>query len=562
MGVGTDELIGQVKKLLGGALMIPSIQRDYVWTRPQIPRLLDSLYKGYPVGSLLIWETTLEVPLKAAAVIQGKPLQGQPGVLLDGQQRLTSLAWGFSPPAAPSGGSRPDVRFNLRNEEFLNPSAPQRGDPYLVRVSDILADNAQYADILTKVGVLHDDPTYQTYYDRLSKVHKIRDYPIAVQTYASDDYEEVAEIFARVNTGGRRLSKGDLAMSAIAARWGDGRDRIKAFEVEIADNDFQLDREAMLRLMALMAGVGADSIHLLRPGMTGDKLRQAWLDTENALRVAIDFFKNAAHVPKSGLLTSPNLAVVPAYLLSQRRHKLEAGEEDEMRRFIYTAMAFSHYSNQVESKLEAEAKAIRELPAASLWEDLIRRASGTRSANSSITPADLEDKGSRSPLFNLLYIAALAAGAKDWWNNLALAGAPIGRGHSIEYHHIFPRAKMQGRYPASATDSIANLAFLSSLGNKRVGAKDPDAYLPTIDPAELECQWVPLDPSTWRIDSFPAFSLARRRLLAAQMNEMLGLPAFVEAAAQEAPLADEEPDATEVDEGTMQAMEDDDLWVP
>jgi hypothetical protein len=317
----------------------------------------------------------------------------------------------------------------------------------------------------------------------------------------------------------------------------------------------------MLRLMALMAGVGADSIRLLRPEMSGDKLRQAWIDTEDALRMAVDFFKNAAHVPKSGLLTSPNLAVVPAYLLSQRRHKLEAGEEDELRRFIYTAMAFSHYSNQVESKLEAEAKAIRELPAATLWDDLIRRASGTRSANSSITPADLEDKGSRSPLFNLLYVAALAAGAKDWWNNLALAGAPIGRGHNIEYHHIFPRARMQGRYPASVTDTIANLAFLSSLGNKRVGAKDPDTYLATIDPTELARQWVPLDPSIWRIESFPAFSVARRRLLAAQMNEMLGLPPFAESPGQEAPLADEEPDSTEVDEGTMQAMEEVDDWV-
>lgn len=561
MGVGTEELIGQVKRLLDGALMIPSIQRDYVWSRSQIPRLLDSLYKGYPVGSLLIWETNLAVPLKSAAVLQGTPLQGRPSVLLDGQQRLTSLAWVVRPAATPQGVKPPDVRFDLRSEVFLNPSATQRNDQLLVRVEEVLADGAQYAAILSNAGIDPIDPDFQTYYDRLSRVHRIRDYLIGVQTYASDDYEEVAEIFARVNTGGRRLSKGDLAMSAIAARWDDGLERIKSFQTELASYDFPLDREAILRLMATMAGVGADSIRLIKRDMTEDKLKQAWADTEEALRLAVDFFKGAAGIPKSGLLTSPNLAVVPAYLLFFRKQQLQPGEQEQLRRWIYTAMAFSHYSNQVESKLDAEAKAIREQPFNQLWDGMIKRASGPRSTNSSIAPADLEDKGNRSPLFNLLYIAALAAGAKDWWNNVALAGAPVGRGHKIEYHHVFPQAKTKSRYPASLRDSIANFAFLSAIGNKRVGAKDPAAYLAAIDTTELEKQWIPLDSALWALDKFPTFCAARRRLLVDQLNTMLGLPAFVAADAPEAPLDDEEPDAAELDEGSADTMTDeDDVW--
>lgn len=268
MGVGTDQLIGQVKKLLDGALMIPSIQRDYVWSRPQIPRLLDSLYKGYPIGSLLIWDTNLAVPLKPAAVLQGTPVQGRPGVLLDGQQRLTSLAWVYRPSATAAGTRQPDVRFDLRSEAFLNPSATQRNDRFLVRVSDVIADGAQYDEILAGAGIGNDDADYQTYYDRLNRVHRIRDYPVALQTYSSDDYEEVAEIFARVNTGGRRLSKGDLAMSAIAARWSEGLDRIKAFEKDLTTYDFPLDREAVLRLMGLMAGLAPLTFSLgLRPSL-------------------------------------------------------------------------------------------------------------------------------------------------------------------------------------------------------------------------------------------------------------------------------------------------------
>lgn len=561
MGVGTEELIGQVKKLLDGALMIPSIQRDYVWSRSQIPRLLDSLYKGYPVGSLLIWETNLEVPLKAAAVLQGSPLQGKPGVLLDGQQRLTSLAWVVRPAATAQGTRPPDVRFDLRSEAFLNPSATQRNDRFLVRVTDVLADSAQYAEILNAAGITLADPDFQTYYDRLSRVQKIRDYRIGVQTYSSDDYEEVAEIFARVNTGGRRLSKGDLAMSAIAARWDDGLEKIKAFQAELATYDFPLDREAVLRLIATLAGVGADSMRLIKKEMTGEKLKRAWEDTEESLKLAVDFFKSAAGIPKSGLLTSPNLAVVPAYLLHVRRQHLQPGEQDQLRRWLYTAMAFSHYSNQVESKLDAEAKAIRELPSDQLWDEMIRRASGPRSANTPLTPTDLEDKGNRSPLFSLLYVAALSAGAKDWWNNVALAGAPVGRGHKIEYHHVFPQARAKSVYPASLRDSVANFAFLSAIGNKKVGAKDPAIYLPAIDKSELSKQWVPLDAALWALDRFPEFCAARRRLLVDQLNAMLGLPPYVETSEIAPPLDDQEPDAAELDEGTAEASTgDDDVW--
>jgi hypothetical protein len=165
----------------------------------------------------------------------------------------------------------------------------------------------------------------------------------------------------------------------------------------------------------------------------------------------------------------------------------------------------------------------------------------------------LEDKGYRSPLFSLLYIAALDAGAKDWWNNLALAGAPVGRGHKIEYHHVFPQAKARSRYPAALRDSIANLAFLSALGNKKVAAKDPAVYLAATDPAELEKQWIPRDSSLWALDRLPEFCAARRQLLASQLNIMLGLPQASEADALAAPLDDAEPDAAELDEGSAAA---------
>jgi len=79
-----DEAIERlVDKMLQGEIVLPDIQRDYVWSGTQIPRLLDSLNRQWPVGSILLWDTRLEVPTKAAAVIQNAAVGARPSILLD-----------------------------------------------------------------------------------------------------------------------------------------------------------------------------------------------------------------------------------------------------------------------------------------------------------------------------------------------------------------------------------------------------------------------------------------------------------------------------------------------
>lgn len=224
-------------------------------------------------------------------------------------------------------------------------------------------------------------------------MNNVRHHQIAVITYESDDYEEVAELFARLNKGGRRLSKGDLVYSAIAARWSDGLDTMDAFHQELRDSNFALNREAVLRLMSLLAGTGAHHIKLIGADVDEAALKEAWQATERALRFAIDFLKGECSIARSEVLSSPNVTIVPALLLHHRDGKLRPGEAQLLRRWVYTAMAFSHYSLQVEGKLDAEARLIKSRAGANLFAELIRRASGTRSLDSALHPRDLEQKG-------------------------------------------------------------------------------------------------------------------------------------------------------------------------
>lgn len=525
MGLANEEIISQVESLLGGRIVIPSIQRDFVWMRTDVRDLFDSLYRGYPVGALLLWRTNLEVPFRTAAVVQASKSVHQPLYLLDGQQRLTSLAWVYWPESK-ADGRLIDLRFDVRTEEFVNPSAVQRKDPLLIPVSLILKADVQFYEVLVDAGVEMNHPDFRLWTSRLQKVHGIRKHQVAVITYESDDYEEVAEVFARLNKGGRRLSKGDLVYSAIAARWADGLQTMDAFHDELKDIGFALDREAVLRLMSLLAGTGAHHIRLIGAAMDEAALKDAWHTTETALRYAIDFLRDECGIPRSEILTSPNVTVVPALLLHYRKGKLLPGEAAMLRRWVYTAMAFSHYSLQVEGKLDAEARLVKGRGGEELFTELIRRAFGPRSVDSPIHPRDLEQKYSTHAFFRLLYIAALQEKARDWVTNIAISDRPISSGSKIEYHHVFPRARVQSRYLKEEWNSLANLAFITGQTNKMISSKLPSEYMADIALARLAEQWIPSDPELRSLDRFPDFLAERRHLLANVLNELLGLPSF------------------------------------
>ena len=104
-----------------GRLRLPEMQRRYVWRSPRVRDLMDSLYRRYPSGAILLWETNEQVPLQAFAVAQQSNPYQTTQLLLDGQQRLTSLSAVIrGEPVSVRGRKRPiDLLFNLEHPEEL-----------------------------------------------------------------------------------------------------------------------------------------------------------------------------------------------------------------------------------------------------------------------------------------------------------------------------------------------------------------------------------------------------------------------------------------------------------
>src|SRR3954452_7125956 len=113
-----EELVGMIER---GELRLPEMQRRYVWRSTRVRDLLDSLYRGYPSGAILLWETDESVPLQAFAVSQQANPYKSNRLLLDGQQRLTSLSAVIrGEPVKVRGRARPmDLLFNLDHPDKL-----------------------------------------------------------------------------------------------------------------------------------------------------------------------------------------------------------------------------------------------------------------------------------------------------------------------------------------------------------------------------------------------------------------------------------------------------------
>ncbi|NDF42811.1 MAG: DUF262 domain-containing protein, partial [Actinobacteria bacterium] len=113
-----SELVSDIER---GKIQKPEMQREYVWKAPRVRDLLDSLYRGYPSGTILLWETDEEVPLQDFSVSQQSNPYKSTRLLLDGQQRLTSLSSVIrGEPISVRGRKKPiDILFNLDHPDQL-----------------------------------------------------------------------------------------------------------------------------------------------------------------------------------------------------------------------------------------------------------------------------------------------------------------------------------------------------------------------------------------------------------------------------------------------------------
>ena len=552
------ELVDMVKR---GDLRLPELQRQYIWTATRVRDLLDSLYRGYPSGTILVWETEGDVPEKDLAIEQGTSSFSTKKLLLDGQQRLTSLAAVLSgQPVKVRYRVRPiDIAFNLEHPEAApsdvvdveedSPSGPGADDdgadvtpqtvlersqnlafvvatsgllvdPHWLRVTEIF-EKSDY-QLLKPLGISGEDPRYDRYVKRIQKVRAIQQYSYVMQILDRDlPYVEVAEIFVRVNSLGVKLRSSDLAMAQITARWLNSLPLFEEFAEECEKVSFTLDLGLLVRTLVVFATHQSRFATVTR--IPVPKLQSGWEQAKVGLRFAINFLRQNAGIEDESLLSSPFLMIPISVFAVLQKQQITADQERKLLHWLFIAHANGHYSTSAETTLDRDLSTLFRGGGPDELIDILRQ----EGARFSFEASELARRGERNPLFSLSYLALKRAGAKDWRSGVALSLSHAGSSHAIQFHHIFPRSVLkQARYDLAEINEIANLAFISGATNLAFSNKTPDIYLPGIIEARgtdaLDGQRVPNNPQLWTVNKYPQFLAERRALLAKAINDFIG----------------------------------------
>ena len=547
-----------------GELRLPEMQRRYVWTGTRVRDLLDSLYRGYPSGTILVWETDQQAPARDLAVEQATPAFATQRLLLDGQQRVTSLSAVIRgepvsvrnkkkpidilfnldhPDGAPAEATEvdddvdlpmfdldeddsddedgDDIQDRLRRRTFVVASKALAADPHWVRVTDVFT-KSDWA-MLGPIGLKPDDPSYDKYVTRLQKLRGIRDYPYVMHVLErTRSYEEVAEIFVRVNSLGAKLRGSDLALAQVTARWPNSLKLFEDFGEELDRKSwFTLDTGLLVRAVVVFAT--RQSRFRSVPNVPVAAMQDGWKQAKEAIFFAVNFLKANAEIEDESLLASPVLLLSVAAFGAQRSYKLSAAESAALLQWALTANARGRYSRgSSETILDQDLAVIFKGGSVDELLGLLKQQFGRLH----VEVEDFERRGVRSPLFPTTYLALKRSGAKDWWSGLGLSLVHQGKLHYIEFHHIFPKAVLaKAGYDKAEINEIANFAFISGRANRSILAKEPKRYLPDIvqkrGNAALTAQCIPTDAALWEVSAYREFLSARRKLLTAEVNALL-----------------------------------------
>ena len=507
-----------------GSVLLPEFQRGYVWNRDQVRGLMRSLYRGYPVGGLLTWETQAD-----GSVVRGEAAT-TPALrvlILDGQQRVTSL-YGISrgrPPAFFQGDEKAfsGLRFNVEDEtfEFYGP-AKMRDDPRWIDVTSLFTRGLEH-----HIGALNAHPDTQprivAYMERLARLRGVleRDFHEEKITGEDKTVDVVVDIFNRVNSGGTKLSKGDLALAKMCAHWPEARAAMRSHLDSWQKEGFAFSLDWLLRNTTAVATGRAEFASL-------DGLPVA--DFKQALEASAKYVSQFLDVVAGRLGLDHDRVLMGRYafpVISRLLHLAGghfAGSADADRAlfwYIHSAL-WGRFAGSTETVLNQDYDAATR----SRVDGLITSLERWRGGNLTIDGQDFEGFGRGSRFYPLLYMLTRVHGARDFASGLPLHSHLLGHLTSLQVHHIFPKAVLyDAGYLRSQVNAVANFCFLTQDANLAIGKRRPEDYFAEAEkkhPGVLVSQWIPDDPALWQIDRYPDFLAARRELLAGAANAFLG----------------------------------------
>lgn len=521
--------------IASGDIAIPEIQRPFVWKKTQVRDLLDSLYKGYPTGYLIIWKNP-NVKLKDGSVSAGKK------ILIDGQQRVTALMTaiaGIPVVNANYKKERIKIAFNpfeaLSEDKDAEIFAVQdqshlRGKKWIPDVSEIFKNNFSVFSFIMQYCKDNPEMDPETLDKILTNLRSIGNRLIGVIELSETlEIDIVTDIFIRINSKGTALSQGDFVMSKIAADEDHGGnmlrkaidyfahlcvepsfyDHIKEYDSEFTQSEYMSklawlrddketvydpDCDDILRvafmhmyprakladLVSLLSGRDFETreYKMEITDETYKKLKQGVLNVinQNNFSQFMLAIRGAGFV--SSKLVNSQMALDFAYALYLRLMQTKEVSVSEVKRIVQRWYVFSvltgRYSTSPETAFYRDIRQLNEIGVVKTLEAIEAATLSDNFWNVAI-PQNLAYTSTANPTY-LVYLAAQVHN-----NDMSLLSNNISVRYLIEIagdvHHIFPKEYLKSNdFSKNLYNQNGNYAYLDTQVNKSIGKKAPCEY--------------------------------------------------------------------------------------
>lgn len=466
-----------------GQIKLPMFQREFVWEKEQSAKLIDSILKGFPIGTFIFWKTKEE--LRSYKEVGNHKLPETPKgdyvqYILDGQQRVTSLY-----------AIRKGIRISKDGKEvdykdiFINLDYEPMSDEQIA-VTERL-DGKRYVsvhDVLSKpLGTFYKTLSHEQADQVEAYKNRLTNYDFSTITIKDYPIEVACEVFSRINTGGKALTVFEI-MVAKTYDETKGFDLAEKYEVlrDGSDEEKECLTAAKFETIPesiIMQCVAAITLRAVRSRDILKIRRETFIDNwepmKTALFMAIDFIRSELRVPVSQLVPYPALLVPLTYFFQMTDNKKPSNEQVRLlEQFFYWVGLNERYSSGTESKLSEDFNKM----------DMISKGimPGYQSTEMTIDAKVIEETwfsaGNAYCKAILCLLAYQQPKSFDTSGIVILDNSHLKIAASRNYHHFFPKKYIEENQKGKEPNLIANITLIDGYSNKhRIGKKPPSEYI-------------------------------------------------------------------------------------
>lgn len=467
-----------INSVISGQIRVPAFQRGFVWDATRVAYLMDSIFKGYPIGSVLFWRTRQQLkferqlgPFDLPKADPAYPID----YILDGQQRITSL-FGVFQTDIPN--NEPEADWT---KIYLDIKAdPNAQDSQFVALSNVDVDVTRHFLLRTLFDTVEYRKATKDFDDELAKrIDRVqstfKEVRIPIQTISTEDRTTVAIVFERVNQRGVELNTLQL-LSAWA--WSEEFDLQRKFDDlsnELEPFGFEevgLDTNIVLRCCAAVLAGNASTNTLIN--LNGSVVRERFSEVVNGIKGAIDFLRDNLRV--SSLKNLPYTALlVPLSVFfavpGNEQFRYTQDQRKTILLWFWGTCFLRRYNSQPIKSIQTDIEEIRKLR---------DRQSSTLAPVSGGMPGDvyLQNTFRIDSVVTKTFVLMLAQlDPMSFISGSRISLREVLKEYNRnEFHHLFPKAFMKSKESTYDVNCLANFCFMSQADNNAIGGRPPSEY--------------------------------------------------------------------------------------